>query len=189
MYYMIQNHLVIDQNTCQLATWSRGQGSTQQCTLPHDLVSTRGNYLPYRCNICRLCLSDSSLWSCCRLMDLPCGSFSSQSPKKPYWLLFVLGELFDHCLACAGGISGGLLVCYFGVHNCLLLQRRSVRVFLGVHVTLRASLSGTFLQTLPDLVTTYATEGALFISAQLSSDAVSALRKVRVLIIMTVEAT
>ena len=34
----------------------------------------------------------------------------------------------------------------------------------------------------------YATEGALFISAQLSSDAVSALRKVRVLN-MTVEAT
>ena len=35
----------------------------------------------------------------------------------------------------------------------------------------------------------YATEGALFISAQLSTDTVSALRKVRVLIIMTVEAT
>ena len=34
----------------------------------------------------------------------------------------------------------------------------------------------------------YATEGALFISAQLSTDAVSDLRKVRVLIIMTVEA-
>ena len=92
--------------------------------------------------------------------------------------------------------------------------------------TLRAPLSGTFLQTLPDLVTSlkghslsprscphwrcqrppkglgtnhipsiafrhlppnsarfsYATEGALFISAQLSNDAVSALRKVRVLI-------
>ena len=42
-----------------------------------------------------------------------------------------------------------------------------------VLVTLRASLSGTVLQTLPDLVT--ATEGALFISAQLSTDAVSAL--------------
>ena len=35
----------------------------------------------------------------------------------------------------------------------------------------------------------YATEGALFISAQLSTDAVSALRKVWVLIYMTVEAT
>ena len=44
--------------------------------------------------------------------------------------------------------------------------------------TLRASLSGSFLQTLPGLL--YATEGP-FISAQLSSDAVSALRKVRVL--------
>ena len=46
-----------------------------------------------------------------------------------------------------------------------------------IRPTLRA---GTFLQTLPDLVT--ATEGAFFISAQLSSDAVSALRKVQVLI-------
>ena len=35
----------------------------------------------------------------------------------------------------------------------------------------------------------YATEGALFISAQLSTDAVTALRKVWVLIIKTVEAT
>ena len=45
--------------------------------------------------------------------------------------------------------------------------------------TLRAPLSGTFLQTARF---SYATEGALFISAQLSSDAVNALRKVRVLI-------
>ena len=49
--------------------------------------------------------------------------------------------------------------------------------------TLRASLSGTFLVlTLPDLVTLL-TEGALFISAQMSrTDAVSGLRKVWVLI-------
>ena len=45
--------------------------------------------------------------------------------------------------------------------------------------TLRASLSGTFLQTARF---SYATEGALFISAQLSSDVVSALRKVPVII-------
>ena len=44
--------------------------------------------------------------------------------------------------------------------------------------TLRASLSGTLLQTARF---SYATEGALFISAQLSSDAVSTLRKVQVL--------
>ena len=44
--------------------------------------------------------------------------------------------------------------------------------------TLRAPLSGTFLQTLPD----YVSEGTHFISAQLSTDAVSALRKVWVLI-------
>ena len=42
---------------------------------------------------------------------------------------------------------------------------------------LRASLSGTFRQTAR---LSYATEVALSISAQLSSDAVSALRKVRV---------
>ena len=54
---------------------------------------------------------------------------------------------------------------------------------LGVYrfPTLLAPLSGTFLQTLPDLVTPLKGH-ALFISAQLSSDAVSALRKVRVLI-------
>ena len=48
----------------------------------------------------------------------------------------------------------------------------------GAGGTLRAPLSGTFLQTLPD-------EGVLLISAQLSTDAVSAvsaLRKVRVLV-------
>ena len=45
---------------------------------------------------------------------------------------------------------------------------------------LGASLnSSTFLQTLPQLVT-YATEGALFISPQLSTDAVSDIRKVLV---------
>ena len=48
------------------------------------------------------------------------------------------------------------------------------------YATLRASLSGTFLQTLPDIVTPL--KGALSISAQLSTDVVSALRKVRVLI-------
>ena len=61
----------------------------------------------------------------------------------------------------------------------------------------KASLSGTFLQSIafrhlpPNSARFgYATEGALFISAQLSTDVVSALRKVRVLIliIMTVEA-
>ena len=63
----------------------------------------------------------------------------------------------------------------------------SIRSGATLEATLRASLSGTFLQTAR---TGYATEGALFISAQLSSDAVSSLLKVRVLIkIMTVEAT
>ena len=42
-------------------------------------------------------------------------------------------------------------------------------------------LSGTYLQTLPNW-TGYATDGALFISAQLSTDAVSSLRQVWVLI-------
>ena len=53
----------------------------------------------------------------------------------------------------------------------------SIRSGATLEATLQASLSGTFLQTLP------ATEGAqLLISAQLSTDAVSALRKVWVLI-------
>ena len=59
--------------------------------------------------------------------------------------------------------------------------RRAGAGKVTVWATLRASLSGTFLQTLLDLVTPLS-EGALFISAQLSSDAVSTLRKVRVLI-------
>ena len=46
-------------------------------------------------------------------------------------------------------------------------------------LTYRVSLSGTFLQTAK---IGYATEGALFVSAQLSTDAVSALEKVWVLI-------
>ena len=52
---------------------------------------------------------------------------------------------------------------------------------LVIGTTLRASLSGNFLQTLPDLVTPLKGH-VLFISAQLSTDAVSALRKVWVLI-------
>ena len=57
--------------------------------------------------------------------------------------------------------------------------------------TLRASLSGTFLHTpstafrhlpLNSARFSYATEGALFISTQLSTDTVSALRKVSLLI-------
>ena len=42
---------------------------------------------------------------------------------------------------------------------------------VSAQTTLRASLSGTFLQTLPDLLTPL--KGHLLISAQLSSDAVS----------------
>ena len=49
----------------------------------------------------------------------------------------------------------------------------------SVGCTLRAPLSGTFLQTLLDLVTALKRH---FISAQLSTDAVIALRKVQVLI-------
>ena len=50
---------------------------------------------------------------------------------------------------------------------------------IGVWVvcTLRASLSGIFLQTLPDVVTPQKGP-SIFISAQLSTDAVSALLKV-----------
>ena len=47
---------------------------------------------------------------------------------------------------------------------------------LKVFSTLRASLSGTFLQILPELVTPL--KGTAFFSARLSTDAVSVLRKV-----------
>ena len=50
-----------------------------------------------------------------------------------------------------------------------------------MYVTLQASLSGTFLQTLPEMITPLKGH-ALFISMQLSTDAVSSLRKVWVLI-------
>ena len=52
----------------------------------------------------------------------------------------------------------------FGIHSHKILDT--------AQPTLQALLSGTFIQTVRF---SYATEGALFISAQLSSDAVSAL--------------
>ena len=64
-----------------------------------------------------------------------------------------------------------------GVSRFTDLVKMPVRYFQG---RLRASLYGTLLQTLPDLVTPL--KGHSLVSAQLSSDAVSALRKVRVLI-------
>ena len=68
-----------------------------------------------------------------------------------------------------------------GPRHCLSLRLVTETADLSARARpiLRTSLSGTFLQTVRF---SYATEGALFISAQLSSDAVSALRKVRVLI-------
>ena len=118
--------------------------------------------------------------------------------------------------------------CFAIANGRRVVIKRCQEVKTGGHaLTLRrASLSGTFLQTLPDLVMplkrhslsprscpptrsapserfgyynhtpsiafrylppnsarfSYATEGVLFISAQLSTEAVSALRKVRVLI-------
>ena len=66
-------------------------------------------------------------------------------------------------------LLGGVTLCYKGASA---VNKDGVQC--TAH-TLREPLSSTFLQTLP-------TEGALFISAQLSTDAVSALRKVRVLI-------
>ena len=63
---------------------------------------------------------------------------------------------------------------------CVNIDRDCTIRPLGATASEKASLSGTFLQTLPDLVRP--PEGALSIFAQLSSDAVSALRKVWVLI-------
>ena len=66
--------------------------------------------------------------------------------------------------------------------------------FIGKEKTAAHTPSVAFRHLPPNSARlSYATEGALFISAQLSTDAISALRKVRVLIlsliIMTVEAT
>ena len=51
---------------------------------------------------------------------------------------------------------------------------RGLLAAVACHPTLRASLSGTFLQTLQELVTPQ--KGHSFISAQLSADSVSAIR-------------
>ena len=73
----------------------------------------------------------------------------------------------------------------------LALTLRFRRGCLGSNDTAVAKLQALVYDILPSTtaVFSYATEGALYISAQLSTDAVSAPRKVRVLIIMTVEAT
>ena len=91
-----------------------------------------------------------------------------------------------------GGVGykeGGCWGCGQGASFCSTLRASLSGTFVGCRKpvlgvcsfsTLWASLSGTFLQTLAR--TGYATDEALFISAQLSTDAVSALRKVWVLI-------
>ena len=58
----------------------------------------------------------------------------------------------------------------------LMMAKPFKRHLICCGPTLPPSHSGTFLQTLPELVT-YPTQGALFISAQLSTDAVRALEK------------
>ena len=66
--------------------------------------------------------------------------------------------------------------------NCLHV-RPSYTLWLGPTVPSPYTSSIAFRHLLPNSARfNYATEGVLYISAQLSSDAVSALRKVRVLI-------
>ena len=62
----------------------------------------------------------------------------------------------------------------------IMLRHKRILQSCIACITLWASLSGTFLQNSARF--SYVTEGALFISTQLSSNAVSALRKVWVLI-------
>ena len=69
-----------------------------------------------------------------------------------------------------------LLACEFGARQYYSQRKRHVSQKVMVRHTLPASLPPNFARFI------YATEGTLFISAQLSSDAVSALRKVWVLI-------
>ena len=74
---------------------------------------------------------------------------------------------------------------YFQIKILLAVSGTRVQKTLSrvTYTTLHASLSGTFLQTPPELVTPLKGHS---ISALLSTDAVSALRKVLVLIIKTV---
>ena len=75
-----------------------------------------------------------------------------------------LDDVFRQCLVCG---------------FCLDVEKLSVCTRLGMHYT----PSIAFRHLLPDSARfSYAIEGTLFISALLSSDAISALRKVRVLI-------
>ena len=62
----------------------------------------------------------------------------------------------------------------------IMLRHKRILQSCIACITLWASLSGTFLQNSARF--SYVTEGALFISTQLSTDAVSTLRKVWVLI-------
>ena len=67
--------------------------------------------------------------------------------------------------------------------NFLVQGQLSVLILISVLVLRTHTPSIAFRNLPPNSARfSYATEGALFISAQLSSDAVSALRKVRVLI-------
>ena len=67
-------------------------------------------------------------------------------------------------------------ISYCGWMSTWKLTDGWVDFLLWVDGILRPPLSGTFLQTLPDLVTPLKGH-SIFISAQLSSDSVSALRR------------
>ena len=95
----------------------------------------------------------------------PCGSHHFPCFRK--------GISVPHSTSC---VSATVLLCFILPHVAHMTSCVSAKVFL----TLRASLQ--FRHLPPNSARfSYATEGALFISAQLSSDAVSALRKVRIL--------
>ena len=96
----------------------------------------------------------------------PCGSH--------HFLCLRKGISVPHSTSC---VSANVLLCLILPHVAHITFCVSAKVFL----TLRASLQ--FRHLPPNSARfSYATEGALFISAQLSSDAVSVLRKVWVLI-------
>ena len=68
--------------------------------------------------------------------------------QQPYNLSFLLPQCVCVCVCvcvCSRGVCVFLCIC---VHSCV-----RVRACVCVFLTLRASLSGTFLQTPPDLVT------------------------------------
>ena len=108
--------------------------------------------------------------------------------------VWVYGYHFTPVCGCINDNAHPCLGVWLSLHPCLWVYQWqctpmsgcmaiTAPLFLFVGVSMTHTLSIAFRHLPPNSARfSYATEGALFISAQLSTDAVSALRKVRVLI-------